>query len=230
MVEEIVVEDIRIKLRRKSIKNLRLSVHPPEGEVRISVPNGVSDDAAIRFIKSKMEWIRNQRSRLKRSHTEEQKEYITGERHSYLGKDYMLELRITSGKQRVLLENVKMILFLRDGHTREKREKLINEWYREQMKEIVPRYINKWEPIMGVEVKDFGIKSMRTRWGTCNIRDKRIWINLKLAARDESLLEFIVVHEMTHLLERLHNDRFKMLMTEFIPNWRDLKRDLNSQA
>ncbi|WP_409228653.1 M48 family metallopeptidase [Gudongella sp. SC589] len=229
MVKEIVVDDIRIKLRRKNIKTLRLSVHPPKGEVRISVPNGVSDDAAIIFIKSKMEWIRNQRARLKMSHMEEPKEYITGERHSYLGKDYMLELQTTSAKQRVLLEDGRIILFVREGHTREKRKKLINEWYRERLKEMVPKYIKRWEPIMGVEVKAFGIKSMKTRWGTCNIRDKRIWVNLRLATRDESLLEYIVVHEMTHILERLHNDRFKMLMTGFIPNWRELKKELNGQ-
>lgn len=229
MVEEIVVEDIRIKLSRKNIKNLRISVHPPEGEVRISVPNWVNDDAAIRFIKSKMEWIRNQRSRLKRSHMEEQKEYVTGEGHYYLGNEYILQVRSSSGRQGVLLEDGNIIMYVRDGNTREKRERLINGWYRDQLKELIPGYIMKWEPIIGVEVKDFGIKNMKTRWGTCNIRDGRIWINLKLATRNEGLLEYVLVHEMTHLLERLHNDRFKMLMTGFIPSWRELKRELNSQ-
>ena len=127
------------------------------------------------------------------------------------------------------MEDDTLILLVRDGHTREKRHKLLNEWYRDQLKATVPQYIEKWEKVMGVDVQDFGVKSMKTRWGTCNIRDRRIWINLKLATRDESLLEYIVVHEMTHLLERLHNDRFKSLMTGFIPNWRELRKDLNGQ-
>ncbi|MGM0395928.1 MAG: M48 family metallopeptidase [Bacillota bacterium] len=224
-MKEIIVEDIQIQLRRKNIKTLRLSVHPPNGEVRISVPNGVSDDAAIEFIKSKMQWINLQRKKLKKT----TKEYIPGEKHLFLGNEYQLQIQETSAKQRAQIEDGMITLLVRNGHTREKRESLLNEWYREQLKEIIPGYIAKWEPIMGVKVKDFGVKNMKTRWGTCNIREQRIWLNLRLAIRDERLLEYIVVHEMTHLLERLHNHRFKMLMTRFIPNWRDLKKELNGQ-
>jgi len=229
MTRDLIVEDIKIQLRRKNIKTLRLSVHPPDGEVRISVPNGVSDDLIIGFVESKMEWIRLQREKLSKTKIDQPKEYLTGERHQFLGREYQLQVRTTSGRQRVKMEDDSLILLVRDGHTREKRHKLLNEWYRDQLKATVPKYIEKWEKVMGVDVQDFGVKSMKTRWGTCNIRDRRIWINLKLATRDESLLEYIVVHEMTHLLERLHNDRFKSLMTGFIPNWRELRKDLNGQ-
>jgi len=229
MTRDLIVEDIKIQLRRKNIKTLRLSVHPPDGEVRISVPNGVTDDEALRFIESKMDWIRLQREKLSNTKIDEPKEYLTGEKHCFLGREYPLQVRTTSGRQRVKMEDDTLILLVRDGHTREKRHKLLNEWYRDQLKATVPKYIEKWEKVMGVDVQDFGVKSMKTRWGTCNIRDRRIWINLKLATRDGSLLEYIVVHEMTHLLERPHNDRFKSLMTGFIPNWRELRKDLNGQ-
>ena len=229
MTRDLIVEDIKIQLRRKNIKTLRLSVHPPDGEVRISVPNGVTDDEALRFIESKMDWIRLQREKLSNTKIDEPKEYLTGEKHCFLGREYPLQVRTTAGRQRVQMLDGTLILFVRDGHTREKRERLLNQWYRDQLKVLIPEYIEKWEKVMGVEVNDFGVKDMKTRWGTCNIREKRIWINLRLATRNEDLLEYIIVHEMGHLLERLHNDRFKRLMTSFIPNWRDLKRDLNSQ-
>ena len=229
MIKKKVVDDVQVQLRRKDIKTLRLSVHPPEGEVRISVPNGVTDDEALRFIESKMDWIRLQREKLSNTKIDEPKEYLTGEKHCFLGREYPLQVRTTAGRQRVQMLDGTLILFVRDGHTREKRERLLNQWYRDQLKVLIPEYIEKWEKVMGVEVNDFGVKDMKTRWGTCNIREKRIWINLRLATRNEDLLEYIIVHEMAHLLERLHNDRFKRLMTSFIPNWRDLKRDLNSQ-
>ena len=229
MTKELMVEDIKIQLRRKNIKTLRLSVHSPNGEVRISVPNGVSDDFIVGFVESRMEWIRLQRENLSKTKIDRPKEYLAGENHYFLGREYPLQVRTTSGRQMVKMEDDNLVLLVRKGHTRDKREKLLNEWYRDQLKALIPVYIEKWEKIMEVDVQAFGVKSMKTRWGTCNIRDRRIWINLKLATRDESLLEYIIVHEMTHLLERLHNDRFKRLMTSFIPNWRELRKDLNGQ-
>jgi predicted metal-dependent hydrolase len=229
MTKELMVEDIKIQLRRKNIKTLRLSVHSPNGEVRISVPNGVSDDFIVGFVESRMEWIRLQRENLSKTKIDRPKEYLAGENHYFLGREYPLQVRTTSGRQMVKMEDDNLVLLVRKGHTRDKREKLLNEWYRDQLKALIPEYIEKWEKIMEVDVQAFGVKSMKTRWGTCNIRDRRIWINLKLATRDESLLEYIIVHEMTHLLERLHNDRFKRLMTSFIPNWRELRKDLNGQ-
>ena len=223
------VDDLEAIVTRKNIKTLRLSVHSPNGEVRISVPNGVSDDFIVGFVESKMEWIRLQREKLSKTKIDRPKEYLAGENHYFLGREYPLQVRTTSGRQMVEMEEDTLILLVREGHTREKREKLLNEWYRDQLKALIPEYIEKWEKIMEVEVEAFGVKNMKTRWGTCNIRDRRIWINLKLAKRDESLLEYIIVHEMTHLLERLHNDRFKILMTSFIPNWRGLKNKLNNQ-
>ena len=134
----------------------------------------------------------------------------------------------TSGKQYVEINNKKDInLYVRANSTKEKREKIMLEWYREELKNLIPSYIEKWEPIMGVKVEDFGVKQMKTKWGSCNIGAKRIWINLELAKKTPRCLEYIVVHEMVHLLERKHNDIFKGYMDKFLPNWRSIKAELN---
>src|SRR5690554_2602256 len=147
MIKKIVVDDVQVQLRRKDIKTLRLSVHPPEGEVRISVPNGVTDDEALRFIESKMDWIRLQREKLSNTKIDEPKEYLTGEKHCFLGREYPLQVRTTAGRQRVQMLDGTLILFVRDGHTREKRERLLNQWYRDQLKVLIPEYIEKWEKV-----------------------------------------------------------------------------------
>ncbi|WP_422485894.1 M48 family metallopeptidase [Gudongella sp. DL1XJH-153] len=226
-MKEIILNNIRIQLTRKNIKTLRLSVHPPDGEVRLSVPHRISDQAVKEFIDSREEWIIRQIRKVNSTPRETAKEYISGENHMFLGTEYRLSLQETSGKQGAEIEDGELVLFVKDGHTKENREKLLKEWYREQLKIVIPGFIAKWEPILKVEVKDWGVKDMKTRWGTCNTRDKRIWINLQLAKKDERYLEYIIVHEMNHLLERLHNDKFKEHMTKFLPGWEELKRGLN---
>ena len=120
-----------------------------------------------------------------------------------------------------------MDLYVRPGHTKEKRERIVSQWYREELKRLIPEYIEKWEDTIGVTVNEWGIKLMKTKWGTCNEQDKRIWINLELAKKNPRCLEYIIVHEMVHLLERHHNDRFKAYMDEFLPNWKSIRDELN---
>jgi hypothetical protein len=120
-----------------------------------------------------------------------------------------------------------MDLYVRPGHTKEKRERIVSQWYREELKHLIPEYIKKWEDTIGVTVNEWGVKLMKTKWGTCNEQDKRIWINLELAKKNPRCLEYIIVHEMVHLLERHHNDRFKAYMDEFLPNWKSIRDELN---
>ena len=120
-----------------------------------------------------------------------------------------------------------MDLYVRPGHTKEKRERIVSQWYREELKSLIPEYIEKWEDTIGVTVNEWGIKLMKTKWGTCNEQDKRIWINLELAKKNPRCLEYIIVHEMVHLLERNHNDKFKAYMDEFLPNWKSIRDELN---
>lgn len=222
------VENIEIDLVRKNIKNIHLTVYPPDGRVRLAVPRQMDDEDAQIFALSKLPWIIKQRKKYTTLEKQEKNEYITGESNYYLGQKYLLNVMVTKGKEYVELRNQGyMDLYVRPTSTPEKREKVLFEWYRQKLKELVPFYIEKWEKIIGVEVKVFGIKRMKTRWGTCNTRDKRIWINLELARKAPQCLEYIIVHEMVHLLEKRHNKAFRDYMNEFLPAWKTIKNELN---
>ncbi|NLB33106.1 MAG: M48 family metallopeptidase [Tissierellia bacterium] len=223
----ITIENIDIELIRKNIKNIHLSVHPPDGRVRLSVPKRMDDEAVRLFVISKLSWINKHKKKYSLLERQAEIEFLSGESHYFLGSRYILNIIETTGKQRVQLRDDKYIdLYVRENSTKEKREKIMLEWYRQKLKMLVPGYIEKWENIIGVRVNDWGVKLMKTRWGTCNIRDKRIWINLELAKKNVTCLEYIVVHEMVHLLERYHNDVFKGYMSEFLPNWKSIKEEL----
>ena len=223
----ITIENIDIELIRKNIKNIHLSVHPPDGRVRLSVPKRMDDEAVRLFVISKLSWINKHKKKYSLQERQAEIEFLSGESHYFLGSRYILNIIETTGKQRVQLRDDKYIdLYVRENSTKEKREKIMLEWYRQKLKMLIPGYIEKWENIIGVRVNDWGVKLMKTRWGTCNIRDKRIWINLELAKKNVTCLEYIVVHEMVHLLERYHNDVFKGYMSEFLPNWKSIKEEL----
>ncbi|HKM02002.1 MAG TPA: SprT family zinc-dependent metalloprotease, partial [Sedimentibacter sp.] len=192
----ITIENIDIELIRKNIKNIHLSVHPPDGRVRLSVPKRMDDEAVRLFVISKLSWINKHKKKYSLQERQAEIEFLSGESHYFLGSRYILNIIETTGKQRVQLRDDKYIdLYVRENSTKEKREKIMLEWYRQKLKMLVPGYIEKWENIIGVRVNDWGVKLMKTRWGTCNIRDKRIWINLELAKKNVTCLEYIVVHE-----------------------------------
>lgn len=222
------VGNIDVDIVRKNIKNIHLTVYPPDGRVRLAVPEKMDDEAARIFIISKIDWITKQRKKFKLQERQSESDFVSGETHYFLGSKYLLNLIETRKKQHVEIRNNKyMDLYVRPGSCKEKKEKILMEWYRENLKKIVPEYIEKWEKVMGVTVNEFGIKRMKTRWGTCNVQAKRIWINLELAEKNPRCIEYIVVHEMVHLLERHHNDIFKAYMNKFLPNWKSIKDELN---
>ena len=199
----ITIENIDIELIRKNIKNIHLSVHPPDGRVRLSVPKRMDDEAVRLFVISKLSWINKHKKKYSLQERQAEIEFLSGESHYFLGSRYILNIIETTGKQRVQLRDDKYIdLYVRENSTNEKCVKIMLEWFRQKLKMVIPGYIEKWENIIGVRVNDWGVKLMKTRWGTCNIRDKRIWINLELAKKNVTCLEYIVVHEMVHLLER----------------------------
>ncbi|SMP63632.1 M48 family metallopeptidase [Anoxynatronum buryatiense] len=229
-VKNLVIDDITIQVVRKNIKNINLTVRGPEGMVRMSVPRGVDDHSINAFVRAKLSWIKKHKTRLESREKPPVREYITGEVHGFLGKMYRLkviEVSHQQEQQRVVQQGECLEIYVQPEHTKEKREALLYQWYREQLKKLIPHYINKWEPVMGVKVHQWGIKRMKTRWGTCNIQAKRIWINLELARKRPECLEYIVVHELAHLLERHHNQRFKGLMDQFLPQWRDFRGELS---
>ena len=226
-MEQLKLGNITVDVVQKNIKNIHLSVYPPTGRVRISAPNRM-DLATIRvFVISKLSWIKKQQTRLRNQEREAQREFINRESHYFNGKRYLLKVTERDAAPKVVLKHSSIELFVRPETDAVKRKSILDEWYRRLLKETVPSLIEKWEKKMNVQVNEFGIKKMKTKWGTCNRKAKRIWLNLELAKKPAECLEYIVVHEMVHLLERNHNDRFIALMTEFIPKWRFYKDELN---
>ena len=222
------VSGIEVEVIKKNIKNIHLSVHPPNGRVRLATPDDTDDDAIRLFVISKLDWIRKQQRELQDQERISARQYLSGESHYYLGERYLLNVLYTKGRQTVEIAGKKeMNLFVRENSTIEQRERVMNEWYREQLKSLIPSYIDKWEKKMDVQLGDWGVRRMRTKWGSCNIQDKRIWLNLELAKKPPHCLEYVVVHEMVHLLERNHNERFRAYMDKFLPNWRAIKAELN---
>jgi predicted metal-dependent hydrolase len=227
-MNNITISGITIQVIKKNIKNIRLSVHPPDGQVRLAIPEKMDDIAINEFVMSKISWIEKHKSNFILQDKQQEKKFISGEEHLYLGNKYILKVLETSGKQYVELDNEKNLnLYIKPNSTIEKREQLINQWYREQLKSLIPDYIDKWQPIIGVKVEEWGVKLMKTRWGSCNTQAKRVWINLELAKKRPRCLEYIIVHEMVHLLERGHNARFYGYMDKFLPQWKSIKAELN---
>lgn len=223
------IDDIEIELIKKDIKNLYLSVLPPDGRVRISAPKGLDDECVRLFAISKLSWIRKQRAVFQKQERQSKRDFVSGESHYFLGQRYLLNVIYTNKrKQGVEVRNKTYLdLFVRNKATKEQRQKVMREWYRSELKALIPPLIEKWEPIIGVTVGSWGVRLMKTRWGSCNVSAKRIWLNLELAKKTPACIEYIVVHEMVHLLERLHNDKFVTYMDRFLPNWRSTKAELN---
>lgn len=217
-----------IEVVRKDIKHFYIGVHPPNGQVRVSAPMRLDDDAVRLAIISRLGWIRRKQASFAQQQRQSQREYVSGESHYFAGKRYRLKVIEQDCRPKVqLLNNTRIGLTVRPGTDRDKREAIFHTWYREHLKSQLPPLIDKWEPKMGVSVSDVRIRKMKTLWGSCNIEDKRIWLNLELAKKPKSCLIYVFVHEMTHLLERHHNDRFRELMDTFLPQWRSYRDELN---
>lgn len=226
-MQQIDLGNIKADLVQKDIKNVHLSVYPPKGRVRIAAPLRMDIETIRIFAISKLAWIKKQQTKFRNQERETPRELITRESNYFFGKRYLLKVVEAESKPSVSIKHETILLQVRPHTSTEQKQIILKEWYREQLKSIVPRYIDKWEDIMKVKVAEFGIKQMKTKWGTCNVAKKRIWINLELAKKPLHCLEYIIVHEMVHLLERKHNQSFIAYMNKFMPQWRNYKEDLN---
>ena len=225
--QQIELGDICLDVVQKDIKNMYLSIHPPTGRARISAPLRMDLDTIRVFAISKLSWIRKHQDKFRNQSREAPREYITGESHYYLGRRYLLKVIEHNAPPKVVLKHGTMEMYIRPNTGLEKRGKILDEWYRQRLKEIAPKIIAQYEEAMKVKVNELGIRKMKTKWGSCNTKAKRIWLNLGLAKKGRHYIEYIIVHEMVHLLERHHNDRFIAYMDRFIPRWRFLKEELN---
>lgn len=227
-MHQIIVGELIIDVVRKNIKNLHLAVYPPDGRVRIATPLNVDDEAVRLFAISKLAWIKKHQVNFNTQQRQSEQEFVSGESHYFQGNRYLLNVIYYQDNHQVEVRNNTYIdLYIREGSDEAQRKNLMMSWYRQQLKQDIPPLIAKWEQIMNVKVNDWGIKQMKTKWGTCNIQAKRIWLNLELAKKAKHCLEYVVVHEMVHLLERHHGDRFVALMNKYMPNWRFCKDELN---
>jgi hypothetical protein len=222
------VSGIPVDIVRKDIKNLHLAVYPPHGRVRVAVPLRTSDETVRLAVISRLGWIRRQQNALDHQVRQSQREMITGESHFVQGRRYRLNVIEEDAPASIAIRNGRTLeLRVRPETDEEKRREVLQRWYRRLLRDQIPDLLAKWEPIIGVRVAQCGIKRMKTRWGTCNIEAKRIWLNLELAKKPPACLEYILVHEMVHLLERHHNDRFQAYMDGFLPQWRTHRDELN---
>ncbi|HPX60725.1 MAG TPA: SprT family zinc-dependent metalloprotease [Deltaproteobacteria bacterium] len=226
MTEQIQLGDIIIDVVKKKIKHMHLSIHPPAGKVRVSAPLRMDSETIRLFVISKLAWIRKHQQRMQEQHREAPREYVERESHYVWGKRYLLRVVEKDAAPFVVLKHDSMQLHVRPETGKARRQEIVSEWYRELVKEVVPDLIEKWEPVMGVRVRQFFVQKMKTRWGSCNYRQGNIRLNTELAKKPPECLEYVVVHEMAHLLEPSHNSRFIALMDSFMPQWREHRDEL----
>lgn len=223
---EVTIGNIKLDLQRKPIKNLHISVLPPEGKVRVSAPLKLSDTAIRMAVVKRIAWIREQQADFAAQPRQSEREMCTGETHYLWGRGYRLDV-VQGFENNVKLKGGKIVLSSRKDSTSEKRQLILEDWYRTILRKRVEPLIQQWQERIGVTASFVGIKRMKTKWGSCNPSTGRIWLNLELVKKPPECLEFIIVHELVHLLERHHNERFKELMQQHLPKWPEHRRTLN---
>lgn len=228
--QELVVSGVPILVVRKDIKNLHLGVYPPDGRVRVAAPLTVSEAALRVAVIGKLRWIRLQQAAFRQQERESAREMVSGESHYFLGRRYRIDVaenpRVKAGaglRGRTTLE-----LSVRPGTTADGRSQVLQRWYRDRLRELVPPLIEKWEAALGVKVAEWGIKKMKTKWGSCNAEARRIWLNVELVKKPPECLEYVVAHEVAHLRVRHHDARFQALMDRHLPTWRAIRKTLNA--
>lgn len=227
MTTQLLVGEIVVDVELKDIKNVHLSVHPPMGRVSISAPARMRAETIRLFAISKLGWIRRQQAVLRKQERETPREYLARESHYVWGKRHLLRVVESSGRTSVEVKHSHLVLTVRPGPTHAIKEAAIAQWYRDQIRAVVPNVIDKWAPRLSVDVKGFYVQQMKTKWGSCNMNAHTIRLNTELAKKPKECLEYVVIHEMVHLLEPTHNSRFVALMDKFVPQWQRTRQRLN---
>lgn len=226
---KIVVSGFTVQIIRKDIKNLHLGVYPPLGRVRVAAPLSVSDAAIRLAVIHKLGWIKRQKKQFAAQPRQSEREMVSGETHYFQGRAHRLRVVEVEKSSTVSLKNRSTILMqVPVGSSVTQREHLLQEWYRDQLKVAIPILVKKWERVLDVELAAWGIRKMKTKWGSCNTSARRIWLNLELAKKPLQSLEYLVVHELVHLIERSHNARFVAVMDKKMPKWRLYRQELNA--
>jgi predicted metal-dependent hydrolase len=227
MSETITLGHLSIAVFRKEIKHVHLSVHPPDGRVTLSAPTATRLEVARAYAISKLGWIREQQQRLAKQARETSRQYIERESHSLWGRRYLLRVVQREGKPCVTLDHRRITLTVRPGSDAGKRAEVMHAWHTSLLHQAVPPLIRKWEHKLGVVVRGYFLQRMKTKWGSCNHRAGHIRLNTELVKKPKDLLEYVLVHEMAHLIEPTHSDRFIALLDKHYPTWREARAELN---
>lgn len=215
------IDGIPIELIRKSIKNMNLRIYPPDGVVKVSAPKSFSDRFIRNYLQEKSGWIQAHRERIRERSAYKEELLQTGATVAFKGKNYLLIVEEHHGPAKIRVQDDLIYCYAKPNSSQAYLSGLFDHWYRQELTSLLPELIKQWEPIIGVKVAEWGIKKMKTRWGSCNTRARRIWLNLSLIKKPVVCLEYVLVHELVHLLEASHNQRFYALMTQFMPQWRE---------
>lgn len=224
------VSGIDVDVVYKHIKNLHIAVYPPLGRVRVAAPDRFDDDTVRLAIIQRLPWIKKQREQLRSAKRQSERAMVTGESHYVWGQRYRLKVMNEPGKIRLEVSGNKLTMHAPADSTADKRRAAMEQWHRDALKQAIPELVTKWELIIGRQVSKWTVRRMKTKWGSCNRESAHVWFNLELAKKNPNCLEYIVVHEMTHLLERNHNERFTKLMDGLLPDWRARRDFLNQSA
>lgn len=224
---QILVSDIPVEVVKKKIKNMHLSVLPPDGKVRVSAPETLSDESIIMFVRTKIGWIRKQQEKFEQQPRQSERQYVSGETLYVWGKQYFLQVEYSYRGNSLILSGDKAILTVRKESTAKQRETFVNEWYRVLLKAEVEKYLPKWERITGLKCSSWQSKYMTTKWGTCNTSTCKIWLNLQLAKKPIECLEYVILHELAHLKVKNHGAEFVAILDQHMPYWREMKKQLN---
>ncbi len=227
MTETIQLGDISIRVSRKAIKHVHLSVHPPSGRVTLSAPSATRMEVARAYAISKLGWIREHQQKLRTQAREAPRQFVERESHYLWGRRHLLTIAFKDAKPSVSIDHKRITLTLRPGSDQAKRRQVIHDWHNSLLHQAVPSIIKKWERKIGVKVKQYFLQRMKTKWGSCNHRAGNIRLNTELVKKPKDLLEYVIVHEMAHLLEPTHNERFLEILGKHFPTWREARAELN---
>lgn len=227
---QIVISNIPVEVVRKNIKNMHLSVLPPDGRVRVSAPTQLTDEAITMFVRTKLGWIKKQQEKFQQQPRQSERQYVSGETLYVWGKQYFLQVEYSYKGNVLTLSGDKAILTVRKESSPTQRESFVNEWYRNLLKQEVAKYLPKWEKTTGLYCSSWQSKYMTTKWGTCNPTSKKIWLNLQLAKKPIECLEYVILHELAHLKVHNHGPEFTAILDQYMPYWREHKRRLNDST
>lgn len=227
MKDIIQLGEFKIDVTRKDIKNVHLSVHPPEGHVTLTAPLNTRLEVVRAYVISKLSWIRLQQDKLAKQSREKPREFVKRESHYLWGRRYLLNVTVTEKKPSVTIDHKRIHLNIKSGSDKNKKAEILYDWQKSLLHQFIKEVIPKWEKILGVKVKAYFVQRMKTKWGSCNHKSQNIRLNTELVKKPKDLVEYVIVHEMVHLIVPTHNDHFLALMNKYYPNWREARLELN---